>query len=263
MSDELASEARPARWRTLLMSVGPWNYSHLPMVQQLVRLESVVLNAGADQSTSPPRADWSPSEVAEARGSIDYLIQSREGQKRVRELFGRFGVTWSPAQDGAYVVFEALGQDMEADPAAPRFVTSYRDLAVAVDVSATPFYLQPISIHGSGSSQVIATLRWRSEAAGTAHPVRATEPSISLRDGHLLIETEAGVGDAVAPVDIDLATFAARQAKEVLVEPWIDFTYGGRSYRIAVQSVTIDRGENNAGPALLNSLEAQLFSDRP
>ena len=101
---------------------------------------------------------------------------------------------------------------------------------------------------------------------------------MSLRDGHLLIETEAGVGDTVSSVDIDLSAFAARQVSETLVGPWIDFTNGGRNFRLAVesasfvretgegrvvQSVTIDRGENNAGPVVLSSMEAQLFSDRP
>lgn len=244
----------------LLLSLGPWNYAHLPMTQQLGRLDAVVFNAGADKSASPPRANWSPEEVAEARGSIDYLIQSREGRKRVRELFGRYGVTWSPDQDGAYVIFEALGQDMGSDPEAPRFVTVRRDLAVAVDVSATPFYLQSISVYGSGTRQVVATLRWRNEAVVPDSPESRIDPYITLRDGHLVIETDAGAADTVTTVDVDLSTFAARQPTETLVEPWIDFTYGGTNYRIAVESATLDR---ETGDGRIDSLQGQLFASAP
>ena len=55
----------------LALSVGPWNYADLPVSSQALRLDGVVMNAGADKSASPPRADWNAAEIAQARGIID------------------------------------------------------------------------------------------------------------------------------------------------------------------------------------------------
>ena len=44
------------------------------------------------------------------------------------------------------------------------------------------------------------------------------------------------------------------------VGPTLDFVVAGVQYRLAVQSVTFDRGENNAGPRVFSSIEALLFS---
>ncbi len=226
----------------LLISIGPWNYSHLPMIQQLSRLDAVVLNAGADQSASPPRANWSPEEVAEARGSIDYLTQSREGQKRVRELFGRYGVTWSPDLDGAYVIFEALGQDMGSDPAAQNFVTLRRDLdRQFVDVSATPFLVRPVAVYGS--SMLAARPLWFEGKDG------------ALRVGPFGSDAEAGV-------PIDLAAWFERQGS-AFAEPWIDFSVAGADYRLVVNSLSFERNGGASGQGALSYLEGELFAAQP
>lgn len=226
----------------LLLSVGPWNYSYLSQSTQAMRLDALVMNAGADKSASPPRGDWSAEEVAEARGIIDYLAGSREGQRAVREVMGKYGVTWDPAQDGSYVVLEALGISQPTTNGEPRFATLFRNFdGEPVDVTATPYLIRPIGLYG--------------DTAVDLPPLRFTMAGGAIRVG------SAGSVDAdLQP--LDLTTWLAQQNTGSLVTPWIDFAVAGRSYRLVLQSISLDRGEDNAGPTVLNSLEGQLFSTR-
>lgn len=226
----------------LLLSVGPWNYSYLAQSSQAMRLDALVMNAGADKSASPPRGNWSAEEVAEARGIIDYLTGSREGQRAVREVMGKYGVTWDPLQDGSYVVLEALGVSQPSTEGEPRFATLFRDFdAKPVDVTATPYLIRPVGLYG--------------DTAVALPPLRFTMMGGAVRVG------PAGSTDEELQL-LDLTAWLAQQNGGFLTTPWIDFTVGGRSYRLVLQSASFDRGENNAGPNVLSSLDGQLFSDR-
>jgi hypothetical protein len=225
----------------LVLSLGPWNILHLPTSQQLMRLDALVMNAGADKSASPPRADWSAEEVAEARGIIDYLVGTREGREGTRELMGKYGVTWDAGQDGSYAVLEALGVSVPSTEGEPRFATLFRNFdGSAVDTSAFPFLIRPVGLYGNSGIDLPPLRFWTGNG-------------------------ELRVGPAISPdadlVPLPLGPWLERQTGGFVVEPWLDFSVAGRNYRLVVQSLTIDRGENNAGPPLLSSLEAQLFSD--
>lgn len=225
----------------LLLSAGPWNYSYLSQSTQVMRLDALVMNAGADKSASPPRGNWSAEEIAEARGIIDYLTGSREGQRAVREVMGKYGVTWDPLQDGSYVVLEALGISQPATDADVRYVTLFRDFdGVPVDVTATPYLIRPVGLYG--------------DTAVALPPLRFTVTGGVVRVG------PAGSIDEDLQV-LDLTAWLTRQNSGFLVEPWIDFAVAGRSYRLVLQSASFDRGENNAGPNVLGSLDGQLFSN--
>jgi hypothetical protein len=225
----------------LVLSVGPWNYANLPISSQALRLDAVVMNAGADKSASPPRADWNAAEIAEARGIIDYLTGSREGRRAVREVMGKYGVTWDAAQDGSYVVLEALGVSQPSIDGAVRYATLFRDFeGDPVDVSATPYLIRPISLYGVGPLD--------------APPLRLWVQAGGLRVG------PAGTPDLEVPL-VDLSGWLASQTGAFIEKPVIPLVVDGRNYSLVVQSVTIDRGENNAGPVMISSLEAQLFSD--
>lgn len=227
----------------LLLSIGPWNYSHLAQSNQAMRLDALVMNAGADKSASPPRGDWNTEEIAEARGIIDYLTGSREGQRAVREVMGKYGVTWDPLQDGSYIVLEALGISQPTTDGEPRYATLFRNFdGEPVDVTATPYLIRPVGLYG--------------DTAVALPPLRFT-----ITGGAVRVGPAGSTDEELQP--LDLAAWVAQQGSGFLVAPWIDFTVAGTSYRLVVQSASFDRGENNAGPNVLSSIEAQLFSDRP
>ncbi|WP_055048823.1 DUF4153 domain-containing protein [Devosia sp. A16] len=225
----------------LLLSVGPWNYSYLAQSTQAMRLDALVMNAGADKSASPPRGDWNAEEIAEARGIIDYLTASREGQRAVREVMGKYGVTWDPLQDGSYVVLEALGISQPVAGGEPRFATLFRDFdGQPTDVTATPYLIRPVGPYG--------------DTAVDLPPLRFT-----MTGGLLRVGPAGSTDEQLQP--LDLTAWLAKQSDGFLVEPWIDFTVAGRTYRLVLQSVSFDRGESNEGPNVLGSLDGQLFSD--
>lgn len=242
----------------LVLSIGPWNYAHLPLQQQSGRLDALVMNAGVDKSLSPPRPGWSGEEIAQARGIMDYLVTTREGREATRRVMSKYGVTWDSDRDGSYVVLEALGLDPDDGYGMPRYTTRWRSaVTTPVPVADTPFYLQPVSIYGSGN-QVIATMHWVGEAPQADQPLTPPTPSMTLRDGHLVIEAIVTPPGTSTLVDLDLAAFAAKQTREVLTEPWIDFAYGGTNYRIAVESASFDA----AAAGKVESIQGQLFADR-
>jgi hypothetical protein len=226
----------------LLLSVGPWNYAYLPMQQQLFRLDLLVMSAGADQTLSPPRPNWSREDVSDARGIIDYLVSTREGREGTRQVMGKYGVTWDAAQDGAYVVLEALGVGQEGIESLPRYAALWRNLDKAVDVSATPFLLRPVGIYGNSKVDVA--------------PVR-----IESLDGVLGVGPLKG--DAEAMQRLDQQSWLDRQVdNEAIVDPWFDFTIEGVNYRLVVNSLTFDRGEANAGPRTFSNLDGYLFASK-
>lgn len=253
------------------LSVGPWNYANLPLQQQLHRLDVLVINAGSDHTLSPPRSNWSSEDVARARGIIDYLVSTREGRDGTRQVMAKYGVSWDEGQDGSYVVLEALGLDPTAgydDSYVSTFATLWRDGATSVPVAATPFFMQSVDIYGASLTKVGASMRSvEVDQAGNVTRQSAVPPNmqLSLRDGHLIVEEVPDVTRAtsIAPADLDLGPFAARQTDTTVSEPWIDFSFGGVAYRIAVESVTIDRQTMAAGKPVLTTLQGYLFSEEP
>jgi len=226
----------------LVLSVGPWNFAYLPQQQQLLRLDILVMNAGADQTLSPPRPNWSVEDVADARGIIDYLVSTREGRAGIRRVMGKYGVTWSPEQDGSYVVLEALGVGQGTVEGLPRYAPLWRNMDTAVDVSATPYMLRSVGIYGNSKVDL--------------PPLR-----VESQDGVLSVGPLQGSGEAMQK--LDLQPWLDRQADGVaIVDPWFDFTVEGVNYRLVVNSLTFDRGEANAGPRTVSNLDGYLFASR-
>lgn len=226
----------------LMLSVGPWNYTYLPMQQQLMRLDALVMNAGADKSLSPPRPNWNSEEVVAARGIIDYLVSTGEGRQGVREVMGRYGITWNEGVDGSYAVLEALGVKEPEIIASSRFVTLWRDPdRQPVDVSKTPFLLRGVNIYG--------------EAYLTAHPLY-----FEMKAGVLSVRKD-GQG-AAEIVELDLRPWMEETG--TLPQPWFDFAIEGVNYRLVVNSLSFDRGEEDSGPQpkLFSNVDALLFADR-
>lgn len=235
----------------LLLSIGPWNYVNLPVQQHLGRLDALVMNAGADKSATPPRSDWSAAEAVEARGIIDYLVETREGRDGVRQVLGRYGVTWAADSNGSYAALTALGVDpyQGLDSRAPRNRSIWRELETTpVPVADTPFYLRGTAIYVDAFTPV--------------GPI-----SIGIRSDKLVIRSSAVYSTdpsalATNEVEIDLAPVLAREQGATLVQPWIDFAYGGVSYRFALESLNLEYGVGGDGPPTVYNLAGELFADR-
>jgi len=226
----------------LLLSVGPWNYANLPMQHQLLRLDTLVMSAGSDQTLSPPRTDWSAEDVVEARGIIDYLSQNREGQRATRALMAKYGVTWSADVDGSYAVLEAMGLNEPYVYDNPRYASLWRDFdRQPVDVSKTPILLRPVGIYGESNLSM--------------------RPLYFAMSGAVLNVSPADDTGA-PPVALDLMPWMARQTLAGIDQPWLDFTVAGVNYRLVINSLSFDRGEDNAGPVTFSSFDGDLFADR-
>ncbi|OEO28368.1 hypothetical protein VW23_005040 [Devosia insulae DS-56] len=250
----------------LAISIGPWNYGNLSMQQQMGKLDALVMNAGADRSASPPRPDWTGAEIAQATSIIDYLSGSAEGRTGVRHVMGKYGITWQADRDGSAVVLPALGFAPYGSLMAEHNATIWRRVT-PVPVAATPFYLGQVSILRPGST-VSTFMRW-TDQEGSEH-VNTTregggEIALSIDNGQLRIEVLPGAtasGDLAVPVVLGLAAFAARQTKEYLVEPWIDFTFAEANYRLAVDTASFERVAERED-LQVTGLLGQLFADRP
>ena len=155
---------------------------------------------------------------------------------------GKYGVTWDAAQDGSYAVLEALGVSEPTVDGLPRYATLWRDFTAPVDVSATPYLIRPVSIYG--------------DAVLDASPVR-----FEAKSGELWVGAEGAGPEGLTK--LDLVPWFVQQDGSYLASPWLDFAVDGRHYRLAVESLTFDRGEGNAGPRTLSTIIGQLFSDRP
>jgi len=225
------------------LSVGPWNFANLPLQQQLFRLDMLVMSAGADQTLTAPRSNWSGEEIAEARGIIDYLVTTREGRQGVRQVMGKYDVTWDKSADGSYAVLAALGMDESVAENMPQYASLFRDFDnQPVDVSATPFMLRPVGIYGN-TTLFVRPLRFESK-----------DGVVSV--GPYEVDTEP-------MVQLDLKPWLDRQGDNTLVDPFFDFSFGGVNYRLVITSLSFDRGENNLGPRTFSSLDGDLFASRP
>lgn len=228
----------------LLLSVGSWNYAYLPLQHQLFRLDLLVTDAGKDKSLSPPRPDWSGEEVAELRSIVDYLGTMPEGKRATRELLGRYGISWPAEQDGSYAVLAAMGLDADEAPyEMPRYASLWRDLNTGVDVSATPYQIRPLALYGASSFD--------------AGPIKLELSA----DGILRVGPPGAAAETMTATD--LTAWLDRQQGETITDPWIDFAVAGRKFRLTLDSLGFDRGENGEGPRVVNSVQGQLFSDQP
>lgn len=222
----------------LVLSIGPWNYTYLPLQQQLAKLDAVVMNAGADKSLSPPRPNWSREDVTRAHDVIDFLSQSREGRQGTRDLMAKYGVTWAADADGSHAVLAALGVSAPPVHDESRFVGLMRDFErQPVDVSKTPYLLRPVAIYG--------------EAMVSAYPLH-----FEMKGGVLFVrKDEPG---AEATVQLDLRRWM--EETRALPQPWFDFAVGEVNYRLVVNSLSFDRG---AAPRVFSSVDGLLFADQP
>jgi len=216
----------------LLVSVGPWNYANLPLAQQTMRLDALLMQPGKGGASFPP--DWTPEQVAKAASIMDFLASAPAGEAKLAELLERYGMK-SRAVTSASVL-EELGYQHPAYTVPVTGIAAQRDsLTQQVDVSATPILLGGLTIYAAGQATV----------AGLNFEIVANQFRIL---GQTAPET-------------DLTEWIARQPEGALVDPWIDFAIGERKYRYVIDYMTADLAES--GQRTLTYLGGTLFASAP
>jgi len=216
----------------LLVSIGPWNYANLPLAQQTMRLDTLLMQPGKGGSSFPP--DWTPEQVAKAASIMDFLASSPAGDPKLAELLQRYGLK-SRAVTSASVL-EELGYKHPTYTVPVTGIAAQRDsLTQQVDVSATPILLGSLTIYAAGQATV----------AGLSFEIGANKFRIL---------------NQTAP-ETDLTGWIARQPEGALVDPWIDFAIGDRQYRYVIDYMTADLAEG--GQRTLTYLGGTLFASTP
>lgn len=217
----------------LLLSVGPWNYANMPVTQQALRLDALLSQPGKGGASFPP--DWTPDQVAKAAAILDYLQYAPGGEAKQADLLQRYGLKFR-AVTAASVLAE-LGYQYPGYRPGRTSLFAQRDATTQqVDVSATPILLGMVGVYSTGSSASIAGLALELNA-NRLHILNRTAP------------------------EIDLTAWLARQSSGLLVDPWIDFTAGGLSYRYVVDGMSAELDEG--GQRKLLSLNGTLFASAP
>ena len=216
----------------LLLSVGPWNYANLPVVQQAMRLDALLSQPGKGGASFPP--DWTPEQVAKAASILDYLQYAPGGEAKLAELLPRYGLKFGAVTSAS--VLEELGYKHPAYSVPVTGISAQRDSATQqIDVSATPVLLGALALYPPNNGTV----------AGLIFQIEGN----NFR-----------VFNQPAP-EVDLTAWLARQSNGNLVEPWIDFVIGERKYRYAIDSLTADLSEG--GQPKLTYLYGTLFASAP
>ena len=221
----------------LALSVGPWNFVNLPVQQQAMRLDTLLMQPGENGASFPPK--WTPEELEAARGSIDFLAATIEGRNRLAALVRPYGVAFEPSVDTSYSLLAKLGYG-DGGVSDPIRTSLYRDMVrQPVDVSATPRCVRPVTFYVDTVLDFV-------------------DMRLELNQGTLWIFAPAAA--RLTGTSVDLDDWAASQGENGIAAPWIDFAFEGANYRLAVDMLELSRVA--AAPATVSQLGGMLFTDR-
>lgn len=216
----------------LILSVGPWNFAHLPVAQQALRLDALLSQPGKGGATFPPQ--WTEEQVARAAAILDYLGYAPGGDERRAELLQRYGLQFRGVTTTS--VLEELGYRYPGYQPGTASLFAQRDPATQqVDVSATPILLGTLGVYSPGNGSI----------SGLVLELAANRLRVLNRTA----------------AEIDLSDWLVRQSAGTLVDPWIDFAADGVKYRYVIDAMSAERGED--GQRRLQSLTGTLFASSP
>lgn len=216
-------------------AVGPWNIVNLSRMQQAASFDALLPITGPAGESYGVTPAWTPAEAERARGALDFLVSSDEGREAVRDILRAKGFEISAAYFDTAAVFGVLGVDILDTMPAEAPLTLMRDGSIPVDVTATPLYIDTVSLYRGNSNIPYAGLGF---AIGD-NAVRVTRGD-----------------EAVATVD--LAPWLAAAGQSVLTEPTIPFEVDGRRFALVAASITIAADE--AGVPRVYSIYGLLFA---
>lgn len=220
----------------LMLAVGPWNVTAMPNQDQGRRLSALL--GPSDPTVSVAAPQWNEEQEREAASKVYYLFRSGHGRAVLRRVLLEHGIVYEPEGENGYALMAELGYPQIVEPR-PNVVSVPRDVALAVDVSATPYYIGEVEA-------------WRAS-------MTTTDVSFALEDGVLQVYR-----DGQGALDLDLGPWVARQPADRLSEPWIDFSLDGRSYRLLVTSVSWqDDPEIADDVRAATNVTGLLFADTP
>lgn len=231
----------------LLMSVGPWNYANLPIVQQLTRLDALLSQPGKGGASFPP--NWTPEQAEAARGAIGYLDFPEIARARLVEVLRRHGLEYSGNYaNAADEIVAQLGYSRSGQAGPRQFSKTRVEKRRPIDLTATPLLLDGLYVIGTAGAEV-------SFFDGAA----SDEIKLTFRLDSGSLEISDGTS---ARVTVSLGEWARRQNATWLVDPWIDFAIGGRGFRYALERVDFEAAPGVEVPKPI-WLQGTLFASSP
>ena len=221
----------------VVLSIGPWNLVNAPRVDQALRLERALTEAGASGKGGAPH--WTPETADDAKGAIGYLSGEPEGRRLLARVLSRHAYDYDGVATDTSALVASLGFPATSTGLPNAGSSSHVERAgdaPPIDLTATPFYLGPVSCW-VGADEIVGGRHFR------------------LVAGNRLTVT----GSANATVTVDLDAWTNAQGRNTLETPTIDFDFEGRKFRIAVEAIDIT-GPDGAGPQTLTYLTGSLFS---
>lgn len=218
----------------LVLSIGPWNLMALPNYDQGGRLGRLLALSDATEGAAAPQ--WDETQTQRAAGAINYLFRSEHGQSVLERVLLDYGIVFESEGKSGYDLMAELGYPQTVQPR-PDISSVTRDMAIAVDVSATPYYLGHVEAWHASMTQT-----------GVSFALEAGVLQV-YRDGQVVLER-------------DLAEWAAGQPTDALSEPSIDFELEGRRYRLVLISASWrDDPALQDDPREVTNITAVLFSE--
>src|SRR5690606_17777648 len=121
----------------LILAVGPWNVTAMPNQDQGRRLSALLGLSDPTLSVAAPQ--WNEEQEREAASKVYYLFRSGHGRAVLRRVLLDHGIVYEPVGQNSYALMAELGYPQIVE-SRPNVVSVPRDVALAVDVSATPYY---------------------------------------------------------------------------------------------------------------------------
>ncbi len=220
----------------VILSIGPFNISNLPIINQASRLKAAIISAIPDSQSMFSNPNWSEENAKKALGALDYLYKEDEGEILLEQVLTRFGIGYDSDTILLDIKRNLELNDYEYNDRKEKFkIVSVAENTYA-DLSATPFYLGNARIDKYSSTGV---------SVGSLTFVIMAQ-AIKISDGQ------------GRETNIEVSDWLAKQRGEILANPEIDFIINNIKYRLQVDFVSLEKNSDNEWQ--IQRLEGLLFS---
>jgi hypothetical protein len=217
----------------LIAAIGPWNLQNFPRFQQSLALEALL--TPPEDRPAGTRPDWTIAEKDRARGAITYLANDTIGRSELARVLRAHGYEFDAATVDPVRVMTALSVPPELFQAINTYPLS-RDMAVPVDVEATPLFVADVYFHTTGSLLPALDLSFRLEG------------------------TVLKIGRRGSPIaEVDLLPIVDNNDGRVLARNAIDFAIEGVPYRLVVDTASITPLPGTGNEVAIDYLDGALF----